>query len=430
MSALSKRLVFCLLLAFLLTAASTVPAAAQTKSDEQAIQNEIQRARIFRETYPLISETDLYCAIYVQESKLSDMRITTAERSDEKILLSDADVVFINKGKKDGVEVGQVFLVVELGDGIGGYGHLAAKRGRATVIFLEDSRAAARVEKSCGRVLVGDYLLPFEEKESVLGKDQGYEAFSAGGSGPAGNIIYLERDYNQIGSGYYGIIDMGEANDIQVGQQMTIYRTIRKDLPKVGIGNVVVIETQAKTSTIKVLSCSDAVRIGMQVQGFLMVERAETQEVAPPKAEEQPKPENVAEQPKPAQPSEEEIFKSKSLDQINSEQPLEMIHFDYDMFFIRDDAKPILEAAAAWLKKFTTVRTRIEGYADERGTEEYNMVLGQKRAKSTLDYLISLGIPQERMEIISYGKTRPLDTGKNETAWAKNRRAQFLIIAK
>jgi peptidoglycan-associated lipoprotein len=429
MSTLSKKLVFCLLLAFLLTAASTVPAAAQTKSDEQAIQSEIQRARIFRETYPLISETDLYCAIYVQESKLSDMRITTAERSDEKILLSDADFVFINKGTKDGVEVGQVFLVVELGDKVGGYGLLAAKRGRATVIFLEDSRAVARVEKSCGRVLVGDYLLPFEEKDSVLGKDQGYQAFSAGGAGPAGNIIYLERDYNQIGSGYYGIIDIGEANDIQVGQQMTIYRTIRKDLPKVGIGNVVVVETQAKTSTIKVLSCSDAVRIGMQVQGFLMGERAETHEVVPPKAEEQPKLEK-AEETKPAPPSEEEIFKSKSLDQINNEQPLEMIHFDYDMNFIRDDAKPILEADAAWLKKFTTVRTRIEGYADERGTEEYNMVLGEKRAKSTLDYLISLGIPQERMEIISYGKTRPLDTGKNETAWAKNRRAQFLIIAK
>jgi hypothetical protein len=247
-------------------AAFAAPAAAQTKSDEQAIQNEIQRAKIFRETYPLISETDLYCAIFVQESKLSDTRIITAERSDEKILLSDADVVFLNKGKKDGVEVGQVFLVVELGDKVGGYGYLAAKRGRASVVYLEDARAAARVEKTCGRIEVGDYLLPFEEKEGLLGKDLGFEAFSTISPGTAGSIIYLERDYNEIGSGYWAIIDLGEAGGVSVGQQMTIYREVRKDLPPVGIGNAVVIETGQKTSTIKILSCSDVVRPGFAVR--------------------------------------------------------------------------------------------------------------------------------------------------------------------
>jgi peptidoglycan-associated lipoprotein len=166
---------------------------------------------------------------------------------------------------------------------------------------------------------------------------------------------------------------------------------------------------------------------------FLISCRAKPKEVPPPppQAKEQPKIEKV-EEPAVQKPelTEEEIFMSKSLDQINKEKPLQMIHFDYDKFFIRDDAKPILESNAAWLKKFRTVKVLIEGHCDERGTEEYNLALGEKRAKSTLDYLVSLGIPQDRMKIISYGKSQPLDPANNEAAWAKNRRAQFTIIEK
>jgi peptidoglycan-associated lipoprotein len=151
----------------------------------------------------------------------------------------------------------------------------------------------------------------------------------------------------------------------------------------------------------------------------------------PPQVTEQPKVEKV-EPPvvKPPALTEEEIFMKKTLDEINSEKPLANIHFDYDKYFIRDDAKPILEANAAWLNKFQTAKILIEGHCDERGTEEYNLALGEKRAKSTQDYLISLGVSSDRIKIISYGKSQPLDPGQNESAWQRNRRAQFLVIAK
>ncbi|MGD0783973.1 MAG: OmpA family protein, partial [Candidatus Aminicenantales bacterium] len=84
----------------------------------------------------------------------------------------------------------------------------------------------------------------------------------------------------------------------------------------------------------------------------------------------------------------------------------------------------------AWLKKWRSVKILIEGHCDERGTEDYNLALGEKRAKSAYDYLAALGIPAERMKTISYGKSQPLDMGKDESAWAKNRRDQFLIIEK
>jgi len=155
----------------------------------------------------------------------------------------------------------------------------------------------------------------------------------------------------------------------------------------------------------------------------------------PPEVEEQPEVEEVEEVEEPVaveepELTEEEIFMSKTLEEINLEAPLQMIHFDYDKYFIRDDAKPVLEANAEWLKKYNSAAILIEGHCDERGTEEYNLALGEKRAKSTLDYLSSLGVSADRIRTISYGKSMPLDPGHNEISWQKNRRAQFLIIKK
>jgi peptidoglycan-associated lipoprotein len=151
----------------------------------------------------------------------------------------------------------------------------------------------------------------------------------------------------------------------------------------------------------------------------------------PPQVKEQPPVEKVEEPPaKEPVLTEEEIFARKTLEELNAEKPIDMIHFDFDKFFIREDAKPVLEANAAYLKRWTSVKVLIEGHCDERGTEEYNLALGEKRAKSTQDYLSSLGISADRLKIISYGKSQPLDPGHNEMAWDKNRRAQFTIIEK
>lgn len=171
------------------------------------------------------------------------------------------------------------------------------------------------------------------------------------------------------------------------------------------------------------------------VFNFLVSCRKKVEEVPPPpppQVKEQPKVEKVEEPPVVKEPelTEEEIFMRKSLEEINNEAPLNMVHFDYDKYFIRDDAKPVLEANAQWLNKFKTVEILIEGHCDERGTEEYNMALGEKRAKNTFDYLVSLGISSNRIKTISYGKSQPIDPGHNEISWQKNRRAKFTIIAK
>ena len=104
---------------------------------------------------------------------------------------------------------------------------------------------------------------------------------------------------------------------------------------------------------------------------------------------------------------------------------LEPIYFDYDDYAIRDDQKEVLTQNADWFKAHPQVRIRLEGNCDERGTAEYNLALGQRRADSTKAFLEGLGIQKNRMLTISYGKERPITLEHNETAWAKNRRVDF-----
>lgn len=108
---------------------------------------------------------------------------------------------------------------------------------------------------------------------------------------------------------------------------------------------------------------------------------------------------------------------------------LENIHFDFDMYTIRPEDREVLGRNADWLKEHAKVRIQIEGHCDERGSSEYNIALGDRRANSAKSYLVSLGIDASRLSTVSYGEERPEDTGHNEEAWSKNRRAVFVIVS-
>jgi peptidoglycan-associated lipoprotein len=106
---------------------------------------------------------------------------------------------------------------------------------------------------------------------------------------------------------------------------------------------------------------------------------------------------------------------------------LKPIYFDFDKYDIRPADAKVLDANAQWLKSNDQQLVLIEGHCDERGTNEYNLALGERRAKSTMNYLVSQGVQASRITIISYGEERPVCTEKNEECWSKNRRAQFLV---
>lgn len=104
------------------------------------------------------------------------------------------------------------------------------------------------------------------------------------------------------------------------------------------------------------------------------------------------------------------------------------IYFDFDKFDIKPEYRTVLKHNAMMLKKYSMMRILIAGHTDSRGTSEYNLALGERRARAVQDYLIVLGVPATQLEIVSYGEERPSVEGSSEAAWAKNRRAEFTLI--
>ena len=137
-----------------------------------------------------------------------------------------------------------------------------------------------------------------------------------------------------------------------------------------------------------------------------------------------------AEPAAPAALSEEELFGRKSLEELNAERPLSDAFFDYDEYQLRDDQRASLEKDASWLKRWPRTVVTIEGHCDERGTAEYNLALGSRRATAVMDYLKSLGIGSDRIRMTSLGKEAPFCNGSGEDCWSQNRRGHFVISAK
>ena len=107
-----------------------------------------------------------------------------------------------------------------------------------------------------------------------------------------------------------------------------------------------------------------------------------------------------------------------------------IVYFDFDKFDLKPESQETLNQQADFLKANQAITVQVAGNCDERGTVEYNLALGEKRAIAAQDYLISIGVTKERISIISYGKEKPVDPGKNEEAWAKNRNDQFIVTSK
>jgi peptidoglycan-associated lipoprotein len=148
---------------------------------------------------------------------------------------------------------------------------------------------------------------------------------------------------------------------------------------------------------------------------------------APPPPPPPPPPPAPAPQPPM---TEQEVFAKKSLDELNAEKPLSDVFFDLDKSDISDDTRATLQKDAEWMRKWTSTRFTVEGHCDSRGTAEYNLALGERRAQAVREYLVSLGITPDRIQTVSKGKEAPFCTEENEACWSQNRRGHFVITAK
>jgi peptidoglycan-associated lipoprotein len=132
----------------------------------------------------------------------------------------------------------------------------------------------------------------------------------------------------------------------------------------------------------------------------------------------------------PPEPIASDSLSATDIDTLNRNSPFQPVFFRYDQADIDPDAQQVLNANAAIIKKYPTWVVTIEGHSDERGTAEYNLALGERRALAARNYLVSLGIPADRLRTVSYGKEFPFEPGHDEGAWSKNRRAHFVVTSK
>ena len=132
----------------------------------------------------------------------------------------------------------------------------------------------------------------------------------------------------------------------------------------------------------------------------------------------------------PPEPVRADMITSSTLDDLNRNSPLKPVFYDLDSSELSATGQAALDENAATLKKNASWTITIEGHCDERGTSEYNLALGERRAITARSYLVSIGIPANRLRTVSYGKEFPFDPGHDESAFAKNRRAHFVITGK
>jgi len=135
-------------------------------------------------------------------------------------------------------------------------------------------------------------------------------------------------------------------------------------------------------------------------------------------------------QPVPVEPVAGDELSAKDLDDINKNSPFEPLFFGLDQAEVSTEGQQVMNTNAEILKKYPTWVITVEGHADERGTAEYNLALGERRALSARNYLVSLGIPADRLRTVSYGKEFPFDPAHSEEAYSKNRRAHFVVTSK
>ena len=135
--------------------------------------------------------------------------------------------------------------------------------------------------------------------------------------------------------------------------------------------------------------------------------------------------------PAPAAPlTEEELFARKTTAELNAEKPLADVFFALDLSVLQDEGRASLQKNADWLRKWGSTKITLEGHCDSRGTTEYNLALGERRAQAAKDYLVSLGISADRILTISKGKESPFCSEEAESCWSQNRRGHFVITAK
>ena len=351
------------------------------------------------------------------------------KQGQQDVIIGDNTILYIDAGSRQGIQVGDQLLVYSILNPreLDPKYRVISIDGRLRVIEVAPFECAGRVEEAYKSISFGAYIMPYEPLDATIPLKPAPNLMN-------GRILWSYGGESSFGEGDLALLNKGVVDGVEPGHCFRVFR-----IPMDGyggsrtagqhltyqVGELIVIRTQPTTSTALVtqglfpLAIGERFGPGCRWEEELMGEEAVSAGKEVPSAKGLPsQPSGVpgAGRPKPA--------KGPSLI-----RGLRNVHFSFDSYALDERARGVLESNAVYLKENSQMHVIIEGHCDERGTDLYNLALGDRRADAAKRYLIELGIDKSRMETISYGEEKPLDPGHNEVAWAKNRRAQFVKAA-
>ncbi len=344
---------------------------------------------------------------------LGRVRTTLAEKA---VHIGEGETVYLDAGSRQGVRVGDRLKAFsldkprELKDM-----RVVVMEARLLVTAVKENEAEAKVEDSYRSLSLGARVERYEPMDSKIQLKRAVPSLT-------GRIIWSYENLVSFGEGDVVFLDKGRAHGVEPGQCYQVFRTPMEEVERVlpsergkktdhitaQVGELIVLRSEERTSAALVSKSSLPLERGDRFRAGCSLEK-------------ELKPLQVAAAPSQAPEGEDRLRRAR--EEFENRDVL----FPYDSYVLTPQARALLQDKARFLQENPELKTLIEGHCDERGTKEYNLALGDRRAQAAKRYLMGLGISPERMKTVSYGKERPLDPGHNEEAWSKNRRAHFLL---
>lgn len=336
--------------------------------------------------------------------------------AEKAVNIGEGEIVYVNAGTNQGIGKGDrllafsLFKPKELKDL-----KMVVIEARLLVTEVKEEEAEALVEDSYRSLSIGSWVQKYEPRQATMQLKPAIPDLK-------GRILWSYENLVSFGEGDIVFLDKGKVHGLEPGQCYEIFRTPaeewgalregpKKSLKKTehithGVGELVVLRVEETSAAALIRKSKLPLEIGERFRAGCSWEKEL----------------ELAKKEVPAI-SQERVDLSKAMEEFENIDVL----FPYDSYVLTPKAREILQQKAKFMEANPEVRVTVEGHCDERGTKEYNLALGDRRAQAAKRYLVGLGISSDRMRTISYGKERPLDPGHNEEAWAKNRRAHFLI---
>jgi peptidoglycan-associated lipoprotein len=372
---------------------------------------------------PVSIRTSAACAPVPSAVPSDAPRVVGGQDPAPRTLYGARDPVVVNAGTARGVQIGQKYFVRRAMKDIGGSGPRAeVTAGWLSIVSANDYSAIAMIDFACGGVVSGDHLEPYVEPVLPPDIDRTDASGALDFSTPA-RVMYGDDGRNTGGVGDFMIADTGQNQGALPGARYAVYRDLQvAGVPAVAIGEAIVVSTVADSALIRLTQTRDAVRTG-----DLLVPRQKPQSAASPanQGSAAPAPEQATISVGEGNTPQTDAGREETIEPVRS-YTFEDVYFDFDRYTPRSEALRTLDEVVTALEQRPTLHLQIEGHTCNVGTAEYNLALGERRAKAVRDYLISRGVPSSRLTTISYGEERPKH-GNSREARRQNRRAALVV---